>query len=466
MKITILDSIECSVSPADGKILFPCLSFEASYWIQGPYKKRRKTYQKDVFTFKGKKEWRFYTGLLPRVKNYCKKQKIPLKIVGEEIKIPIQNKPFLKGITFREDQLKLIDKACKYQRGIIESPTGTGKTIMMLGIISRFPDANVLILAHTTDIVSQTYKKAKQFDFKSVEMFGDENKISKPKKKLTISTMQSFIKLDSKYYCDYYDAIFIDEAHHIHKTKAKNSKGKIVPSTYELILSKCLAPIRLGFTGTVRTNKEAQLVNQGLLGPVIGKMTADEAAELDILAKPKLKFIKAKCDSSILNLRKYQDVYNFGIVENEARNKQIAEITKEFYDQNKTVLIFVTQLRHGELVAEQIQKLLKIKVPFVQGKMPQEERNIIKDKLNKGKIKVCIATTTWKEGTDVPALNCVVKADIGKSEVQTLQTVGRGLRKTDDKDVVTIVDFLDLGHFHLIRQLGERLAVYSDKGWL
>lgn len=466
MKIKILDSVECEISKDDGKILFPCLSFTATYWVQGPYKRRPKSYQKDVFTFKGKKVWRFYTGLLPRVKKWCREQNIPLKIDGEELKLPRQNPPFLKGITFREDQIKLIEKACYYQRGCIQAPTGVGKTIMQLGIISCFPDSNFLLLAHNIDIVSQTYKKARELGFKSVEMFGGDNKIASPKKKLTISTMQSWIMLDPTEYVDRYDCVLLDEAHHLQKTKSKNSQGKITKSTYEQILSQMLAPIRLGFTATVRTNKEAQLINEGLLGPVIGKTTIEEAADMNILAKPKLRFIKAKCDSSILDLRKYQDVYDFGIVNNKRRNRQIAEIAKEFYDKKQTVLIFVTQIKHGELIVEEIQKLLKIKIPFVQGKMPQDDRNKIKNKLNKGEIRVCVATTSWREGVDIPQLNAVVNSGGGKSEIQTLQGVGRGLRKTDDKNEVVIIDFLDLKHFHLIRQLGERLSTYSDMRWL
>lgn len=79
---------------------------------------------------------------------------------------------------------------------------------------------------------------------------------------------------------------------------------------------------------------------------------------------------------------------------------------------------------------------------------------------------MCVATTSWREGVDIPQLNAVVNSGGGKSEIQTLQGVGRGLRKTDDKNEVVIIDFLDLKHFHLIRQLGERLSTYSDMRWL
>ena len=456
VQIKILDAIECEVSKADGMRIAPCLSFDAVYWVQGPYKKIRKQYKKQVFSFKGKTVWRFYAGLLPRVVKWCNNNNIRTNIVGTELKIATQSKPNLAGIKFRSDQLGLINSACDAQRGIIQSPTGTGKTIMQLGILSCYPKQRALILAHTTAIVRQTYENLKRFGFKSVEMFGGGNKAQEPTKRITVSTMQSFLKIDPKYYMDYYDIVIVDESHHIQK------QG----STYSKILSNMLAPIRLGFTATVRTTGEAVLVNEGLLGPIIDKVTIQEAADIGVLAEPKLKLIKAQCNQKIMNLRKYQDVYSYGIVENKQRNRQIAELAREFYKQKKITLIFVVHIKHGELLVDEIKNLFGYKTPFIQGSLPPKEREKIKAGLIKGRIKLCIATVSWREGVDIPNLDAVVITSGGKSEIQTLQGVGRGLRRTKNKSSVTIVDFLDLTHTLLIRQTGERLSIYSDMGWL
>lgn len=456
MKIKILDAIECEISKRDGEILIPLLSFEAVYWQQGPHTKKRKTYLKQVFSHKGKNSWYFYTGLLPRVKAWCKSNNIPLEIEGEELKIAPTAKPFLKGITFREDQLRLIDAACKANRGIIVSATGSGKTLMQLGVISCYPKSRALILAHTTSIVAQTFKELKDFGFKDIEMFGAGNSASKPKARITVSTMQTWIKLNLEDYMDRYDILLLDEAHHLQQSD----------STYSKILSQMLSPIRLGWTATTRTNDEAILISEGLLGPVLDRVTIDEAAELNILARPKLRLIKAKCSPQIMDIRKYQDVYTFGIVENKYRNRQIVEIVEEFFNQEMTTLIFVTQIEHGLILVDLLEEQLNCKVPFVRGEMPEEQRTAIKNKLITNKIKVVVATTSWREGVDIPNLSTVVLSGGGKSEIQTLQGIGRGLRKTKDKDEVLIIDFLDLSHTHLIRQTGERLAIYSENSWI
>ena len=466
MQIKILDGIECQVIKKDGVQLVPCLSFEAVYWKQGPHKKTKHAYQKHVFSFKGKTHWCFYTGLLPRVTKWCEDQGIPVEIVGEEIIIKPQNEPHLDGITFRPDQLMLMNAACKAQRGVISSTTGSGKTLMQLGILSCYPKCRALILAHSTEIVSQTFKKLQEFGFKSIETFGGGIQIQKPSKQIVVATMQSFVKLDTEDYIDYFDIVLLDESHHLQSMKSKNKDGKQTNTTYVEILSHLLAPIRIGWTATTRSTDEAVLINEGLLGPLIKKVTIQEAADLGILATPKLKLIKAKCSQNILDLRKYQDVYSYGIVNNQLRNKQVAEIVEEFYNQGKTTLIFVVHLEHGDLIKQEIKKLIGIKVPFIQGNMPQKERTVIKTKLISKKIKVCLATVSWSEGVDVPSLDVVITAGGGKSEIQTLQRLGRGLRKTDKKDEVIIVDFLDLSHMHLIRQTGERLATYSEHNFL
>ena len=456
MKIKILDAIECEVSKRDGEILIPLLSFEAVYWQQGPHTKQRKVYRKQVFSHKGKNSWYFYTGLLPRVKAWCKSNNIPLEIDGEELKLKPSAKPFLHGITFREDQLRLIDAACKANRGIIVSATGSGKTLMQLGVISCYPKSRALILVHTISIVSQTFKALKDFGFKDIEMFGGGNSAAKPKAKITVSTMQTWIKLNPEDYMDRYDIVILDEQHHLQQSD----------STYSKILSQMLSPIRLGWTATTRTNDEAILISEGLLGPILDRVTIDEATELNILARPKLKLIKAKCSPQIMDIRKYQDVYTFGIVENKYRNRQIVEIVEEFYKQKMTTLIFVTQIEHGLILVDLLEEQLNCKVPFVRGEMPEEQRTTIKNKLISNQIKVVIATTSWREGVNVPSLSAVILSGGGKSEIQTLQGIGRGLRKTKDKDEVVIIDFLDLTHTHLIRQTGERLAIYSENSWI
>lgn len=479
MKIKILDSIECEISRRDGQLLTPCLSFKSSYWVDGPNRKIKKEYMKQVFSFKGKYVYRFYTGLLPRVRAWCKENNIPVEVVGEEIRIEPQNKPHLEGPgfkKFRDYQLDLIDKACKYQRGILVAPTGSGKTVTFLGLISCFPELNVLVLCHTTTITSQTAEELKKFGFKDVELFGGGNRIQKPSRRIVVSTIQSFSKLDKKDYMDYFHCVIVDEAHSVAKQNSQYSK----------VLGNLLAPCRFGLTATPLKDPEAQLTYEGMLGPIIGELTIQEASELNILADPKLKLIKADFPSSLSDIWSYQDTYEkiriggklvngerikvgaytAGITENFPRNLQIAKSAKEFADKKQTVLIFVTHIEHGERIQHEIENLTQKRVPFVQGSMPQDEREKVKNSLLKKEISIVISTISWMEGLNVPNLSGLILAGGGRNEKQLLQKIGRVLRRTKSKDQAFIIDFLDLGNRHMILHTGERLATYSDLSWI
>ena len=479
MKIEILDSVECEVTKTDAANIIPCLSFKSSYWVQGPNKKSKKIYMKQVFSFKGQKVWRFYTGLLPRVLDYCGKNNIEVELVGEEFGFERQREPFLKGPgfkEFRDYQLKLIDKACEHQRGLIVAPTGSGKTVTFLGLISCYPELNILILCHTTTIISQTVDELKKFGFKDIQQFGGGNKIRKPSKRIVVSTIQSFAKLAPEDYMDYFHCVIVDEAHAVAKQNSQYSK----------VLGSLLAPCRYGFTATPLKDPEAQLTYEGLLGPIIGELTIHEASELKILADPKLKLIKADFPSSLSDVWNYQDTYEkiriegklvngdrlkvgaytAGISENDPRNQQIAKLAKEFADKKQTVLIFVTHIEHGERIQYEIENLIQKQIPFVQGSMPQDEREKVKSQLLKKEIFVCISTVSWQEGLNIPNLAALILAGGGRNEKQLLQKIGRVLRRTKDKDQAFIIDFLDLGSRHLILHTGERLGIYSDLGWL
>jgi len=476
MKIKILDSIECEISKGDAAVIVPCLSFESSYWVQGPLKKSRKVYKKNVFSFKGKQVWRFYTGLLPRVLEYCKKNSILVELVGEELKIKPQKKPHLDGITFRDDQLKLIDAACGAGRGVVVSPTQSGKTLVFLGIMSCYQDLNILVLSHTTAITKQTFDRLKKYNFTNIESFGGGKKIQPPSKRIVVSTIQSFSRLDPRTYSDYFDCIIVDEFHLVSKHE----------SQYEKVLSKLLAPIRLGFSATPLTNKEAVLTYEGLLGSIIGELKIEEAAKLEIINPPILKLVKAKHPQELSTIWNYQDsyekvrengklvngerikvgAYSAGVVENQFRNSQIAEIVKKDTSEGKVVFIFVTYTYHGELLQAEIEKLTHRKVPFVQGNTSEKERDIIKKNLENKEELVCIATVAWAMGITIKTINSLILAGAGKSPVKLIQQMGRTFGKYKGKDRVTVYYMLDLCNRHLISHTGENLSTFSDQGWL
>jgi superfamily II DNA or RNA helicase len=107
----------------------------------------------------------------------------------------------------------------------------------------------------------------------------------------------------------------------------------------------------------------------------------------------------------------------------------------------------------------------KVKVSFVHGTTEGKTRQQVKEALIKKKTKVVISTAVWREGIDIPSLDCVVNACGGKSEIMTIQAIGRGLRKTDEKGEVEIIDFLD-PYRYLAEHAIQRMNVYYREQWI
>jgi len=443
MKIIYLDPIH---SKTDGYARIKRgLAYPGKYYIQREFNKERKDYEAYYIDRKGI----FYSGLIPRILEYARKKKIEIEVdYSKRERIEPDSKPNI-SLTLRKVQLDLLNKAIQNQRGLIVSPTRTGKTVIIAGIISCFKNKKVLVLSHTLDIVNQTYTKFKEYGLKNISVItgSKKNKFND----ITIASIQTFNKLDPETYSIYFDMVFVDEVHHA------SSK------TYAKVLSEILSPIRIGFTATPLTDKKKELIVEGFFGEAIGRVTIEEANKLGILAIPKIKLIPVPMYQNIKDLRNYKDIYREAIINSNTRNLLIANEAVEKAEKSMTTLILVKEIEHG-LNLLKICKELGLNVEFVRGSTDADIREEIKVAFNNNKYD-CVVATVWKEGVDIPNVNCAIIAFGGKSREQTLQVVGRALTITEDKKEAEIIDFLD-GYKYLAEHTVQRLSIYANSGWL
>jgi superfamily II DNA or RNA helicase len=441
-------------------LVAPCLLYKKEYWRQGPFAMERSEDTKTMM-------WgvKILTGHVPRILDYCEFKKIPVSFLPNgsgregESTTPVAP-PLVSGVTFRPDQLKLIESAVTHRRGILKAPTGTGKTILAMGIMSCFPQAKILILCHNVSLVTQMADELGKFGFNDVAMLHGKSK-SGTDSRILVSTMQSYVKVASKGdFPNRWDMLLIDEAHHVSS----------LTGTYAKILSQTLSPIRLGFTATLPDHDETKLAMEGLLGPVIDEVTLEDAAELGLLARPNIRILRVPFSERIRSLSAYKNIYSEGIVHNRARNRLIAKTAVEYALEGMTSLIIVTHIDHGNNIQEMARNIYQMEIPFVRGSTEAEVRDDIKKGLKEKDVKsvICVAggIGVWREGINIPSLNVIINASGGKSELALLQVLGRGLRLDEGKTEMDFVDFFDKSHPKLIEHFGERICVYSDNGWL
>jgi len=449
MQIEILDVIDCRIKKALADIIRPELSYTAVFYQQGPYKKIRKEYEKSIMK-KGSDYYYFPTGLLPRVLAYCKERNVDITITGKAETLSATNKTSLKGIVLREEQQRLVDAAIKKGRGSLVASTGQGKTYMGLAVVSAFKNAKTLWLCHTLDLMYQAAERAKEVLPHLKQGFIGDSKCSIGD--ITFATRQSFSKQVGEYGC-VFDIIIVDELHHASSIE------------YETILQHVLAPIRIGLTATLPKEKSLLLSIEGSIGPIIEEITIEEGQERGTMAEIKIKFLKVPIDHNLKQLRKYADVYKAGVVENKLQHKIIVNTAIKHINKNESVLILVTQIEHGYNLQREFERQ-GIEVTYAQGATESEDRLSIKNALNKKHCLCVIATTIFKEGIDIPELDVIINAAGGKSEIATIQAVGRGLRLTKTKKTLTYYDILNTSHNYLIDHIANRLETYTSMNWL
>ena len=458
--ITIQNAVHCAIPRDQARFISESISYEKTYWRQGPFKKEQHKYKAYFFTHKSREYSFFLTGHLKRVLFWCKENGVRVKVSGtrpSQCMDPFRRAPILPNITLRPDQVELVNEALRIKRGVIKAPTRTGKTVIQYAIVSAYNGINTLFLAHTKDLVNQLADEGKRFGFNIARFVGEHKDLNWAEKdQVVVMTRQSCANLIKRNHplADYFNMIVIDEAHHVTSPDGQYAK----------ILTHIKAPLRYGFTATMPDSVESSLSLEGYVGPIVGELTIEEAINKDILVKPKMIIRKAP-HSRIAIQTKYADVYDKGIVNNLNRNKMIADITKEYVDNGSSVLILVNKILHGHNIETELREIF-VPAYYVQGETETKTRDWVKRNLIAKRIMCVIATTVWKEGINIPSLNVCINAAGGKSEISTLQSVGRSLTKTEGKDHAVIVDLFDPSHHYLISHFGERIILYTDQGWM
>jgi superfamily II DNA or RNA helicase len=222
-------------------------------------------------------------------------------------------------------------------------------------------------------------------------------------------------------------------------------------------------------TATPPIEQFPSLALEGLIGPII-KRVFIKHLEGTVLAKPRIKLIELPERNIMRNYARYGEVYQKGVVENNALNSRVIhmihELTSNEHDP-RTCLVIVKRIEHGKI----LENLMRQKLPHLAGKFlfsetDSEQREIIREGLDAKKFWVAITTSIWKEGVDIPSLGAIINAAGGKDEIPNLQWLGRGMRKPAGKTDLLIVDFFDPSHHYLISHFGKRLCLYFKMGWM
>jgi superfamily II DNA or RNA helicase len=356
-----------------------------------------------------------------------------------------------KPLEIRDYQQDAIDHAIEDKKVLLVSPTGSGKSLIIYQLLRWYLDnlkgsfKKAIVIVPTTALVEQMYKdfsdySSKDKTFKADEMLhkiysGQEKDSDAP---VIITTWQSAITMGPKWF-EQFGAVFGDEAH-LFKAASLTKIMSWLKNAW----------FRIGTTGTLPGGEDAKmnkLVLEGAFGPVYQVTTTAELIDVGTLAELKIHVLVLKYSEA---LRKqhgdsdYQAELDF-LTAYEPRNRFITNLVTDLKGNSLILYQFVE--KHGEPLYEMIKKKLqgtKRKVYFVSGEVSADERERIRGLVEKEEGAVIVASVgTFSTGINIRNLHNIVFASPTKSQIRVLQSIGRGLRKTEDERGTTVYDIAD-----------------------
>lgn len=364
--------------------------------------------------------------------------------IDERPKIPEihykENKVALKGIQLREHQLAAMTAALNKRRGIVMSPTGSGKTEIFLAMLSLLEGPS-LVLFNRQQLAQQTAKRA-------ISRGIDSGLVQGPnvlEKNVTMGTIQSVHKIEN---IKKYKNLILDEVHHV--------SSKI----YQEVLKLTHWQRVYGFSATPVNPHKMDLKSAKVIanvGPVIFDADAKDLMDKGIIAKPTIYMVPVSQPDNIEEFD-FKTAEELGIKHNKYRHQVIAELA-EIHKQDK-VLILTKYVDQGKEIQEIISD-----APFIWHETPLKERESIIADFEKGDIRVLIASRILDEGIDIKDFKVLIIGSAGLAVAKTIQRLGRGLRVTEEKKTISVYDFIDQTNPKLEKHSKQRIKTYKAYGY-
>jgi superfamily II DNA or RNA helicase len=356
-------------------------------------------------------------------------------------------------IVLRDYQFDVVNKFLENPQALQEVATGAGKTITT-ATLSHIcePYGRTIVIVPNKSLVVQTEEDYRNLGLDVGVYFGDRKELNKTH---TICTWQSLNVLDKKSYdsdsltlaefCEGVVALIIDEVH--------QAKAEVLTKLATQNFKNCA--IRWGLTGTI---PKEQWEFQSLLasiGPVINQVSAHDLQEKGVLANLQISILQVQ---DLKEFRSYQDEYSY-LVTDPDRLIWISNKIKTIAGSGNT-LILVNRIDTGNKLVE----LMPDSV-FISGAVKLDDRKEEYDEIKTSNNKIIVATYgVAAVGINIPRIFNLVLLEPGKSFVRVIQSIGRGIRKAEDKDFVQIWDITSNCKYAK-RHLTERKKYYKDANY-
>ena len=331
-----------------------------------------------------------------------------------------------------------------YTRNLVVAATGTGKTVISALDYKRFRKQHsgqlcrLLFVAHREEILKQSLYtfRAVLKDANFGEMFvGSYRPESIDNLFISIQTFNSQ-DFTTKTTPDYYDYIVVDEFHHA------------AAPTYQKLLAYYQPKLLLGLTATPE-RMDGKSILPYFNNRIAAEIRLPEAIDRKLLCPfqyfgvtdtvdlDTLKWTRGGYDRGELSA-----LYLSGNVADRRANMVVSALLKYVTDIDEVKgLGFCVSVEHAEYMCRYFSEH-GIPSMFLTGQSPDEERKQAKDRLVSGEVRFIFVVDIYNEGVDIPEVNTVLFLRPTESLTIFLQQLGRGLRLSEGKECLTVLDFI------------------------
>ena len=343
------------------------------------------------------------------------------------------------------DKLQAEREVRGYTRNLVVAATGTGKTVISALDYKRFRKQNpgkpcrLLFVAHREEILRQSLYtfRAVLKDANFGELFvGNYKPDSIDNLFISIQTFYSQ-KFTEKTTAEFYDYIVVDEFHHA------------AAPTYQKLMAYYQPKILLGLTATPE-RMDGKSILPYFNSRIAAEIRLPEAIDRKLLCPfqyfgvtdtidlDKLKWAAGGYDRGELS-----NLYTMsGIIAQRRADHVISSLLKYVTDIDEVKgLGFCVTVEHAKFMSEYFNEH-SIPSMYLTGQSPDEERKLAKNKLINGEVRFIFVVDIYNEGVDIPEVNTVLFLRPTESLTIFLQQLGRGLRLAEDKECLTVLDFI------------------------
>jgi superfamily II DNA or RNA helicase len=364
---------------------------------------------------------------------------------------PLEGQPMV----LRDYQVEIINNFLADPQCIQEIATGAGKTVITAALSNAVaPYGRTVVIVPNKSLVTQTEKDYINMQQDVGVYFGDRKEWGRQHTICTWQSLNILLKNTKSSVGDVTIQEFLEDVVCVMVDEVHMAKADALKTLLTGVMSRI--PIRWGLTGTIPKEPYEFQALKCSLGPVIGKLTASELQSQGVLAQCHVNIVQLVDHAEFTN---YQSELKF-LLEEPDRLKTIAQLIAQVNATGNT-LVLVDRVAGGHALVE----LLGDLAVFVSGATKAKDRQDEYDEVATSTGKIIVATYgVAAVGINLPRIFNLVLVEPGKSFVRVIQSIGRGIRKAEDKDHVQIWDVTSTCKFAK-RHLTKRKQFYKEANY-